>query len=146
MLVPGAKPLIRFRTGDLACLQSPEVCGCGDHSRCLRVFGRINDVMTLGGRLILPSSIESAVLRTSERVWGYQVTVLETNSGADEIEISMIAQIEGRSVTQTQKQMEEFFNVPVRLHLVEQLDPRTETGAYISWKYARIQDKRNPTL
>ncbi|MBC8954820.1 phenylacetate--CoA ligase family protein [Xenorhabdus sp. PB62.4] len=143
MLVPGAKPLIRFRTGDLAYLQSPEVCSCGNHSRCLKVFGRINDVMTLGGRLILPSSIESVVLRAAERIWGYQVTVLETNSGSDEIEISMIAQIEGRSVTQVQKQMEELFNVPVRLHLVDRLDPRTETGAYVSWKHARIQDKRN---
>ncbi|MBD2820790.1 phenylacetate--CoA ligase family protein [Xenorhabdus sp. 42] len=146
MLVPGAKPLIRFRTGDLARLQSPETCGCGSPSRCLKVFGRINDVMALGGRLILPSSIESTILMAAERVWGYQVTVLETSKGADEMEISMIAHIGGRSVIQIQKQMEEHFNVPVRLHLVEQLDPRTETGAYISWKHARIRDKRNSNL
>ncbi|OTA14360.1 coenzyme F390 synthetase [Xenorhabdus vietnamensis] len=146
MLVPGAKPLIRFRTGDLVRLQSLEECGCGNPSRCLKIFGRINDVMTLGGSLILPASVESVILRAADWVLGYQVTVLAVDSGTDEIEVSMVAHIGGRSVAQVQKQLADHFGVPVRLQLVERLDLRTETGAYVSWKHARIRDQRKPTL
>ncbi|CAG9702013.1 hypothetical protein [Clostridium neonatale] len=50
MLVPGAKPLIRFRTGDLACIYNTEDCKCGNKSRLIRVFGRVDDITTIAGR------------------------------------------------------------------------------------------------
>jgi len=142
MLVPGAKPLIRFRTGDLACLYPSGGCECGNHSRCLRIFGRVNEVIKIGGRQMSPAAIESAVLRDADCVFGYQVEIKAADNGADEIEVSMIAEFGDRLVDQVQKQMADHFGVPVRLQLLNQLDPRTGTGAYISWKHARIRDWR----
>lgn len=145
MLVPGAKPLIRFRTGDLASLSPSSACGCGNQSRCIRIFGRVNDVMTIGGRQMFPASIESAVLRAADRVWGYQAVVRIANNGTDELEIAMVAEMGNQSVDQIEKKLADHFGVPVSLSLQSQLDPRTETGAYVSWKHARIRDWR-PTL
>lgn len=142
MLVPGAKPLIRFRTGDLACFYSPNVCNCGSHSRCIRIFGRVDDVMTIGGRQMLPASIESTILKAVDCVWGYQVNIRVSENNTDELEIAMVAQIGDRSVGQIEKQLANDFAVPVRLLLSNQLDPQTETGAYVSWKHARIRDWR----
>ncbi len=142
MLVPGAKPLIRFRTGDLACLYSPNVCNCGGQSRCIRIFGRVDDIMTIGGRKMFPASIESTILKAVDCVWGYQVNVRVSENNTDELEIEMVAQIGDRSVGQIEKQLSNDFAVPVRLLLLNQLDPQTETGAYISWKHARIRDWR----
>ncbi|QIW84554.1 phenylacetate--CoA ligase family protein [Bacillus velezensis] len=145
MLVPGAKPLIRFRTGDLASLYPSSVCGCGNPSRCIRIFGRVDDVMTIDGCQMFPASIESAVLRAADRVWGYQVDIRISNNGTDELEVAMVAEVGNQSFDQIQKEIADHFGVPVRLVLQDRLDPRTETGAYISWKHARIRDWR-PTL
>ncbi|MBJ7223905.1 MULTISPECIES: phenylacetate--CoA ligase family protein [unclassified Brenneria] len=142
MLVPGAKPLIRFCTGDLVSLQPATHCSCGNHSRCLRVYGRADDVMAIGGRKVYPAAIESIILTSADWVWGYQVNVSRAKDGTDEIDVLMTANIGSRSVDEVQKLLADFFGVPVRLQLVERLDSRTETGAYISWKHARVQDNR----
>ncbi|WP_379162641.1 phenylacetate--CoA ligase family protein [Paenibacillus sp. sgz5001063] len=142
MLVPGAKPLIRFRTGDLACIYPSSVCKCGSQSRCIRIFGRVDDVMTIGGRQMYPASIESAILKAVDQVWGYQVNVGVAKNGTDELEIAMVSQVGNQSVDQIEKQLAGDFGVSVRLQLSNQLDPQTETGAYISWKHARIRDWR----
>lgn len=142
MLVPGAKPLIRFRTGDLARLSPPGVCNCGSQSRCIQIFGRVDDIMTIGGRQMFPASIESTILKAVDCVWGYQVNVRAGENSTDELEIVMVAQVGDRSVDQIEKQLASEFAVPVRLLLSNQLDPQTETGAYVSWKHARIRDWR----
>lgn len=142
MLVPGAKPLIRFRTGDLACIYPSSVCKCGSQSRCIRIFGRVDDIMTIGGRKMFPASIESTILKAVDRVLGYQVNVSAAKNGTDELEIAMVAQLVDQSVDQIEKQLASDFGVSVRLLLSNQLDPQTETGAYISWKHARIRDWR----
>ncbi|AZD02458.1 phenylacetate--CoA ligase family protein [Pseudomonas chlororaphis] len=146
MLVPGAKPLIRYRTGDLARLHAAEECGCGNRSRCLRVFGRVSDVMTLAGRQVLPALIESAVLAAAEWVSGYEVRICTASDGSDHVEVSMVAGIGERSLAQVQEQMAGHFGTSVQLQLEQSLDPRTETGAYISWKHARIRDQRESAL
>jgi phenylacetate-CoA ligase len=142
MLVPGAKPLIRFRTGDLASFSPATNCSCGSHSRCLKVFGRVDDIITIAGRQMLPASIESAVLGAVDNVLGYQVAVSTADNGTETIEVSVIATIEPGSIAQIQKKMTDYFAIPVKLTVTEQLDARTETGAYVSWKHARIIDNR----
>ncbi|MBH5316361.1 phenylacetate--CoA ligase family protein [Paenibacillus sp. GSMTC-2017] len=142
MLVPGAKPLIRFRTGDLAYLYPSSFCKCGSQSRCIRIFGRVDDVMTIGGRQMFPASIESAIFKAVDRVLGYQVNVKVAKNGTDELEIAIVSQVGDQSIDQIEGQIAGDFGVPVRLLLSDQLDPQTETGAYISWKHARIRDCR----
>lgn len=142
MLVPGAKPLIRFRTGDLASFSPSSNCKCGSHSRCIRILGRVDDVMTIGGQKMFPASIEAAILKAIDQVWGYQVNVKATENGSDELEIAVVSEVGEQPVAQIEKQISEDFNIPVRLLLSDQLDPQTETGAYVSWKHARIRDWR----
>jgi len=142
MLVPGAKPLIRFRTGDLAAIYPSEVCQCNSQSRCVKVFGRVNELITINNRLVLPAFIESVILREVELVYGYQIDIKSRNDGDDTIELSIVAEIGERSIEKIENRIATNFGASVRLHLLNKLDPITETGAYVSWKYARIRDKR----
>jgi phenylacetate-CoA ligase len=73
---------------------------------------------------------------------GYQVNVKVAKDGTDELEIAMVSQIGDQSIDEIEKQIADDFGVPARLLLSNQLDPQTETGAYISWKHARIRDCR----
>jgi len=140
MLVPGAKPLIRFQTGDLVTIEADCACDCA--SRVLKVFGRVTDLVMLGGKKVLPSDIESAILGAVDRSWGYQVAIRETEDGLDWLEISMAATLDHDAQSQTRTYIAEALGVPVTLTLADKLDPRTETGAYVSWKHARIRDER----
>lgn len=142
MLVPGAKPLIRFRTGDLACIYNTEDCKCGNKSRLIRVFGRVDDITTIAGRKMLPAQIESAVLRIADGIDGYQVDIRTGSDGSDELEVSIVSELLNKSLAQIEQQLSDYFRVKVKVSMPEKLDPRTETGAYVSWKHARIRDWR----
>ena len=57
-------PLRRLRTGDLVRLRS-EVCDCGRGSAWIDggVLGRVNELLTVRGQVLLPSSIEQVARR-----------------------------------------------------------------------------------
>lgn len=142
MLVPGAKPLIRFRTGDLARLDPADSCSCNRGSRVVRVFGRVADLIQLEGRTVMPASIESAILGAIERTWSYEVQICADANGQDRLEVNLIAEIGGSTKPDCEAKIAEKLGVPVTLNFAEALNPRTETGAYVSWKHARIRDER----
>lgn len=142
MLVPGAKPLIRFRTGDLAHIYEEINCECGNKSRCIKVYGRVDDITEIGGKKMLPAQIESVVLGVTKRVDGYQVDIKTNDCGEDELEVSIVSQFVKEPLNEIEKQLSEYFGVRVKVSIPKKLDPRTETGAYISWKHARIRDWR----
>lgn len=142
MLVPGAKPLIRFRTGDLAHIYEDKDCGCGNKSRCIKVFGRVDDITTIGGRKVLPAEIESAILGVSKGIAGYQVDIRSNKDKKDELEVSIVSKLINKPISEIENELENYFGVDVKVFVPKKLDPRTETGAYISWKHARIRDWR----
>lgn len=41
-----------------------------------------------------------------------------------------------------EKKLSKIFGIPTKLNIIEELDEKTEMGAYVSWKYARICDRR----
>lgn len=70
-------PLIRYRTGDLVCCD-PQPCACGRQLLRLEggILGRADDMITIRGNNVFPSSIE-AVLREIPEVAEFRIEVLE---------------------------------------------------------------------
>ncbi len=75
MLTREAMPLLRYRTRDLAVL-SEEECQCGrSHTRIMRVSGRSDDMLIIGGVNVFPSQIEEVLFKTPELGDQYQIYV-----------------------------------------------------------------------
>jgi len=142
MLVPGAKPLIRFRTGDLASINEATSCKCGSCSRVLKIYGRVDDIVTISGERYLPAEIESRILNNLSKVEGYKFDITKLNSGEDSLLLSATTQQTNFDFTATEKKLTELFKADVDLRIQDSLDAQTETGAYVSWKFARIRDWR----
>jgi len=60
-LVAEAMPLIRYRTGDIVCIEE-EPCPCGVPFRRLQHYGRYNEKITIGNNNILKIDLEEAIL------------------------------------------------------------------------------------
>ena len=67
------QPLVRFRTGDLVRLTSTEICLCGRTAPRFRVIGRIDDMVTVRGVNVFPSTLSSAVHSQIELNGQYRV-------------------------------------------------------------------------
>ncbi|MBS3816448.1 MAG: phenylacetate--CoA ligase [Candidatus Thermoplasmatota archaeon] len=64
MLSREAMPLLRYRTKDIATVEYGE-CECGrSHPRIMRVTGRSDDMLIVGGVNVFPSQVEAALLET----------------------------------------------------------------------------------
>ncbi len=62
MLTREAMPLLRYRTRDLAVVNYEE-CGCGRcHPRIMRIRGRSDDMLIVGGVNVFPSQIEHVLM------------------------------------------------------------------------------------
>lgn len=136
MLVPGAKPLIRFRTGDLAQINE------NNKSRTLRILGRVKDILIINNKEISPYFIESSILSEFQKLFGYQCTIWLDDNSNEKMSIDIVSNITNNGVKGIEKKLKEKFNIDVYVNKKNQLDPKTETGAYISWKSARIIDRR----
>jgi phenylacetate-CoA ligase len=72
-----ARPLIRFRTGDIV-KHTTERCSCGrTHLRLSGVLGRVDDMVIINGVNVFPSDIESIVRQQSELTGEYRLVVTE---------------------------------------------------------------------
>jgi phenylacetate-CoA ligase len=75
MLTREAMPLLRYRTRDLATI-SYEECECGRwHPRILRVSGRSDDMLIVGGVNVFPSQIEEVLFKIPGLGDQYQIYV-----------------------------------------------------------------------
>jgi phenylacetate-CoA ligase len=141
-LYQGSKPLVRYRTGDLVCLDEPVP---GPYpSTTLRPLGRIRDVLPLAGRAVTAYEIEDAIFRRVRGVLDYQLLIgeqdgedfltvrLETADEAARHAIDISALVAG---------IREELGVASQVRY-DRLDAITGTGAMVSWKAARIQDCR----
>lgn len=74
-----ARPLIRFRTGDIVSFTS-EPCRCGRTSqRLLGVHGRLDDMLIIRGVNIFPSDVEAIVRKDTELSGEYRLVVTREN-------------------------------------------------------------------
>jgi phenylacetate-CoA ligase len=75
MLNREAMPLIRYRTRDLATVRYEE-CECGrHHPRIMRIKGRSDDMLIIGGVNVFPSQVETVLLKMDGVGDQYQIIV-----------------------------------------------------------------------
>ncbi len=81
-----ARPLIRFRTGDIVSFTS-ETCACGRTSqRLMGVHGRIDDMLIIRGVNLFPSDVE-AIVRKDQSLTGEYRLIVERNNHLDTLTI-----------------------------------------------------------
>ncbi|MCQ2987938.1 AMP-binding protein [Pseudomonas tremae] len=146
MLVDGVKPLIRYRTGDLVCIQKTVEKPIA-LSQTMRVLGRVKDSMTLNGKLFTAGHIEQALLEGVEQCLGYQIVINRVN-GKDtiiaKIEMSRFYQGDRSQLTLlVRERMHERLEVDATIMAVDDLDDHVNLGSWFSWKEARIIDQRS---
>jgi phenylacetate-coenzyme A ligase PaaK-like adenylate-forming protein len=146
MLVDGIKPLVRYRTGDLVSVRRND-CGCDLPGDVLEVVGRVADQITLGSSRFRPADIEVAVLDRVRGCLGYQVVLDRAGDGRDDVTIRMdlLPDISGDATAVragVSQRLRERCGVQADITVDAELDPITNTGAFVSWKAARIQDNR----
>ncbi|MCF3935370.1 phenylacetate--CoA ligase [Acuticoccus sp. M5D2P5] len=74
-----ARPLIRFRTGDIVSF-SEETCTCGRTSmRLMGVHGRLDDMLVIRGVNIFPSDVEAIIRKDHDFTGEYRLVVEREN-------------------------------------------------------------------
>lgn len=139
MLVPGMKPLIRFRTGDQATI-SEETCDCGLPGRTLTIHGRKKDKVLLGEQYRWPGEVEKLVLSGLRGVYGYTVFVNNENQSEVRIELEIDHDlISAEECAQTMVKNFAKCGVKPTVTISRKMDPLNSAGSYIGWKAARIR-------
>ncbi len=69
-----ARPMIRFRTGDIITVNK-ERCNCGRTHARINIHGRIDDMLIITGVNVFPSDIEKVVRRINELTGEYRIVV-----------------------------------------------------------------------
>jgi phenylacetate-CoA ligase len=142
-LYQGAKPLVRYRTGDLVRL-SPATAGRSLPAPTLEVLGRTRDTLRIGGRDISGYDLEELVLAHPRGYLDYQV-VIDAVDGRDELTLRLelpedragVRLDEGEIV----RAVDDRLGVPLHFEYGP-LGSVTTTGAMVSWKAARVEDRR----
>ena len=74
-----ARPLIRFRTGDIVSF-TEETCSCGRTSqRLMGVHGRLDDMLVIRGVNIFPSDVEAIIRKDHDFTGEYRLVVERVN-------------------------------------------------------------------
>jgi len=146
MLVDGIKPLIRYRTADLVRVEDGDD-GTGVPGRLIEVIGRAADRIDLGTARLHPAELESAVLHGVRGCLGYQVVIDRTENGGDTVTVllDLIPELSGDPAAVhagIAHRLAALAGVRVDVSVRSELDPVTNTGAFVSWKAARILDRR----
>ena len=86
-----ARPMIRFRTGDIVTV-TWETCACGRTApRIMGIHGRLDDMLIITGVNVFPSDIEY-VVRKDERLTGeYRMIVYRDENHLDRFEVEVEA-------------------------------------------------------
>jgi phenylacetate-CoA ligase len=87
-----ALPVIRFRTGDLARIQSRKRCACGrTHVRIAPITGRVDDMLIFKGVNFFPKQVEQALMQIPGVGSNYQILVDDTD-GIREVTVNVEAE------------------------------------------------------
>jgi len=73
-----ARPMIRFRTGDIGTVNK-ERCACGRTHARINITGRLDDMLIVSGVNVFPSDIEFVVRNMSELSGEYRITAFTEN-------------------------------------------------------------------
>ncbi|GAE86784.1 phenylacetate--CoA ligase family protein [Acetivibrio straminisolvens] len=73
-----ARPMIRFRTGDIGTVNK-EKCACGRTHVRINITGRLDDMLIVSGVNVFPSDIEYVVRNMEELSGEYRITAISEN-------------------------------------------------------------------
>ncbi|MGW0216557.1 phenylacetate--CoA ligase family protein [Micromonospora chokoriensis] len=147
MLVDGVKPLVRYRTGDAVIVEASD-CECEMPGDLVQIVGRTLDRIELGGRRLTAGQIETAVLTGVTGSGGYQVVIdHDPSAGGDRLTVRLellkdLTDDPAGVADGVRERAAAALGVPVEVELTDGLDPIVSTGAFVSWKAARIVDRR----
>lgn len=147
MLIEGSKPLIRYRTGDVVEI-SENGCGCGIVGPVVQIIGRTHDQLRLGERRFRAWQLEEALLRHVDSCLGYQVQIAQDERGHDHVRLRLDAVDEAavKAGSADSDRLASLIGTELGVHVdvewLTELDPVTTTGAFVSWKAAKLKDLR----
>lgn len=143
MLMDGIKPLLRYRTGDMVTVRATG--RPGPERLQVDVIGRTRDRITLNDRLFSAYEIESAILEPVTHCIAYQI-IIDHAGGADHLEIPVEFSKAARDVPALCRAIEQscakVLGCKARVIVVSEIDQVVTTAAFVSWKAARIIDRR----
>ncbi|WP_435211271.1 phenylacetate--CoA ligase family protein [Streptomyces sp. bgisy034] len=141
-LYQGLKPLVRYRTGDLVRMRAAAP-GRTLPAPVLEVLGRTRDELNVGGHRITGYDLENLLLAPFGGYLDYQVVLDSGDDGTDRLTLRFETQDGAAPRT------DEMALAAVRERLGVALDVElgtmgsvTGTGAMVSWKAARVVDRR----
>ncbi|QWU13753.1 hypothetical protein KP014_17430 [Paenibacillus sophorae] len=143
MLNPGGKPLIRYRTGDLVRIENNPLSPIPTFE--IEVLGRVKDKIQLNSRKFCAADIERVIMSDLVNCIGYQITITRVD-GADYLEVRLEMSEKEHEQTRILSDIEAriwtMIEVNSTVEFSDGLSTTTFTGALVSWKAARIVDKR----
>ncbi len=143
-LYQGAKPLVRYRTGDMVRL-FPAEPGRTVPAPRVEVLGRVRDQLSLNGNAITGYDLENLLLEHVRGYLDYQV-VIEQAAGVDRIDLVLQGDLDSTSSPADAVALcREVLGTELRIGFG---DPGsiTSTGAMVSWKAARVVDRRDTVV
>jgi phenylacetate-CoA ligase len=142
-LYQGSKPLVRYRTGDLVRL-GPAAADRTLPAPTLEVLGRTRDTLSIGGNRISGYDLEELLLTHPRGYLDYQIVIDEVD-GQDELTLHLETPPDGEGVRVDEAAIaaavRDRLGVPIRF-ASGPLGSVTTTGAMVSWKAARVEDRR----
>lgn len=136
-----ARPLIRFRTGDIVSYTT-ETCSCGrTHMRLHGIHGRLDDMMIIKGVNVFPSDIET-IVRNNANLTGEYVCVIseEKHMAVLTVEVEKNDDFDGDSdvlVQEVQTECKKIIGIKPRVSVLPVKTLTRETH-----KAKRVRDER----
>ncbi|MFC7386593.1 phenylacetate--CoA ligase family protein [Sphaerisporangium rhizosphaerae] len=140
-LYQGAKPLVRYRTGDMVRMH-PVAPGATIPAPRVEVLGRVGDQIMLNGHAVTGYDLEDLLLRHVGGFMDYQIRLERTPLGEDRVDLMLHGASESHpGLVLAQEECREVLGTEL---VVSFGDPGsiTSTGAMVSWKAARVVDGR----
>jgi phenylacetate-CoA ligase len=139
-LYQGAKPLVRYRTGDMVRLFAEP----GSVLEVMQPIGRVRDALYLNGRQVTAFDLEQALFTHIRGVIDYFLFIDEVD-GRDVVTANLepTDELAGLSIDRgaIERAVADAFGVGCQV-VLGSMDAITSTGAMVSWKAARIHDRR----
>lgn len=136
LLIPGLKPLIRYRTGDIIALGK---CPCGLSSATLETYGRVQDVVLINHTYYTLKELENTVLTYFSLLLDYKI-YMPTRLNPSVISISILLGKSNHSSyndAAIQHKLEEKLGIKVTLK-IQVLSAHHQTDELQSWKSKRL--------
>ncbi|MDQ0794223.1 phenylacetate--CoA ligase family protein [Streptomyces sp. B1I3] len=139
-LYQGAKPLVRYRTGDMVRLSAQ----ADSVHEVLQPIGRVRDALHLGGRRVTAYDLEQTLFTHIRGVIDYFLLIDEVD-GQDLVTVNLEPTDAAAGLRLDRelirRAVADAFGVRCEV-VLGSMDAITSTGAMVSWKAARIHDRR----